>query len=89
MGNKAPSRLDKFADNISGKMKALKDLKNRIVNQSHPELKDTNNFKKEIRGFEAIIKEFYEIEPENEADKGLKERTIKGANEFLQDLHPQ
>ena len=55
--------IDKLADNISGKMKQLDYLKNRIINQSHPELKDTNNFKKEVKEFKALIEEFNATAP--------------------------
>ena len=43
---KGASRIDKLADHVRAKITTLEKLKNSIVNQSRPELKDTTTFQK-------------------------------------------
>lgn len=53
--SKGSSRVNKLADNISAKISTLETLKGLIINQSHPELKDANTFKKEVSNFKVLI----------------------------------
>lgn len=58
---KGASRIDKLADNISAKITTLQKLRNAIVNQSHPELKDTTSFQRELANFDVLVKEVNNI----------------------------